>query len=129
MIILLALIIFRGFSAILIACSGPGIGVFWTIGWLSFVGDPGNDLTNLVLPVMVLIIGFMDSVHFVVHIRQERIRLELLDASPTTNQDVKTSKEIQRATAASGIRHVGMACLLTSITTAIGFGSLMIAET
>jgi uncharacterized protein len=138
LIVVLALIIFRGFSAILIACSGPALGVFWTIGWLGFIGDAGNELTNIVLPVMVLIIGFTDSVHFVVHVRQERVRRQLIDQDqPNGNEysdnydkakKLEALKRLQRETAATAINHVGMACLLTSITTAIGFGSLMIAD-
>jgi predicted RND superfamily exporter protein len=133
LIVILALIIFRGISAIIIACSGPALGVFWTIGWLSFIGDPGNDLTDMVLPVMVLIIGFTDSVHFVVHVRQERVARENNDKDGLANLDAKQARQAQRnlrrETATAAINHVGMACLLTSITTAIGFGSLMIADT
>ena len=132
LVVVLALIIFRGMSAILVVCSGPGLGVFWTIGWLGFIGDPGNELTNIMLPVMILIIGFTDSVHFVVHIRQERVRRDQQSGDSSTSLDRQQAAHalsaLQTETAASAIRHIGMACLLTSLTTAIGFGSLMIAD-
>jgi len=111
LIILLALLIFRGFPAIIITCTGPLVGVAWTLGWLAFLGEELNELTEIILPVMAMIIGFTDSVHIVVHVRQERV----------------AGKSRQEA-AATAIDQVGLACLLTSITTATGFASLMIAD-
>ena len=111
LIIGLALVIFRGLPAIIITCTGPIVGVAWTLGWLAFLGEELNELTEIILPVMAMIIGFTDSVHIVVHVRQERV-----------------AGKSQREAAATAIDQVGLACLLTSITTAIGFASLMIAD-
>jgi uncharacterized protein len=118
-VVVLAMIIFRGLPAIIVSCSGPGVGVFWTLGWLELLGLAGNDLAEIILPVMILMVGFTDGVHLVVHIRQKR----LLDLN-----DKASVKDRQIAAAASAIEHVGGACLLTSLTTAIGFGSLMLAD-
>jgi uncharacterized protein len=111
LIIGLALLIFRGLPAILITCSGPLLGVFWTLGWLAFVGEDLNELTMVLVPVMAMIIGFTDGVHIVVHVRQERV-----------------AGKSQRDAAATAMEQVGLACLLTSLTTAIGFASLLIAD-
>ena len=111
LIIGLALIIFRGLPAILITCSGPLVGVVWTLGWLAFVGEDLNELTKILVPVMAMIIGFTDGVHIVVHVRQERV-----------------AGRSQREAAATAMEQVGLACLLTSLTTAIGFASLLIAD-
>ncbi len=111
LIVALAMIIFRRLSAITLACSGAGFGVASTLGVLELLGQTRNELSEIILPIMVLVVGFTDGVHIVVHLRQQRVAG--LD---------------QRQAAASAVRHVGLACLLTSITTAIGFGSLMIAE-
>lgn len=111
LIVGLALIIFRGLPAILITCSGPGVGVLWTLGWLALLGEELNELTQIILPVMAMIIGFTDAVHIVVHVRQERV-----------------AGKNQKEAAETAMHHVGLACLLTSITTAIGFASLLIAD-
>jgi predicted RND superfamily exporter protein len=111
LIIGLALIIFRGLPAILVTCSGPLVGVAWTLGWLAFVGEEPNQLTKILVPVMAMIIGFTDGVHIVVHVRQERV-----------------AGKSQRDAAATAMQQVGLACLLTSVTTGIGFGSLLIAD-
>jgi predicted RND superfamily exporter protein len=118
-VVVLALIIFRGLPAIIVSCSGPTVGVFWTLGWLELLGQANNDLAKVILPVMILMVGFTDGVHLVVHIRQQR--LKNADAAASVK-----SRQIQAA--ASAIEHVGAACLLTSLTTAIGFGSLLLAE-
>lgn len=114
----LALMIFRGLPAIIVSCSGPVAGIFWTLGWLELLGLASNDLAEIILPVMILMVGFTDGVHLVVHIRQQR-RL--------TSGTISV-RQCQKDAAASAIEHVGGACLLTSLTTAIGFGSLMLAE-
>lgn len=109
-VVVLALFIFRKLSTIVIAVSGPALGTFWALGWLALLGEPHSDLDPL-LPVMFAMIGFTDSVHLVVHLRQERLR---------------GTSQIESARLAA--THIGKACLLTSLTTAIGFGSLMISE-
>ena len=111
LIVGLALIIFRGLPAILVTCSGPGVGVLWTLGWLALLGEELNELTQIILPVMSMIIGFTDAVHIVVHVRQERV-----------------AGKNQKEAAETAMLHVGLACLLTSITTSIGFASLLIAD-
>lgn len=111
LVVILAFAIFRRPSAILIACSGPAVGVIWTEGWLHLLGRNTNELAQIIVPVMVLMIGFTDGVHLVVDMRQRR-------AAGLPPRDA----------AAQSIDHVGMACLLTSLTTAIGFGSLLIGR-
>ncbi len=111
LVVVLALVIFRRPSAILIAVSGPVVGVAWTLGWLSFLSLTGNELSQIILPVLVLMIGFTDGAHLVVQLRQERAR----------GADRRTA-------VITAISHVGIACLLTSVTTAIGFASLLLAE-
>lgn len=118
-VVVLALIIFRGLPAIIVSCSGPAVGVFWTLGWLELLGQANNDLAKVILPVMILMVGFTDGVHLVVHIRQQRLK---------QSSKSRSEKDSQVGAAASAIEHVGAACLLTSLTTAIGFGSLLMAE-
>ena len=111
LVIGLALLIFRGIAAILVACSGPGFAVFWAVGVVALLGQAGNRMSQVILPVMTLMIAFTDSVHLVLHLRSEL----------AAGADIRTAR-------ARSIAQVGMACLLTSLTTAIGFGSLMFSD-
>lgn len=108
---ILSVLIFRRPAAIIIAGAGPFVGLAWTLGWLRLLGQSENELAKIILPVMVIMIGFTDGVHLVVRIRQQRAR------GISARDSVYDS-----------VRHVGPACLLTSITTAIGFGSLVFSN-
>jgi hypothetical protein len=107
---ILAFGIFRSAAALLIVSVPPAIGVVWTMGALGWVGEPINVINN-VLPALVLVIGFTDAVHLVFFIQREQ-------AAGLSKQDA----------AICAVRHVGLACALTSLTTAIGFGSLALAR-
>ncbi|MEM8678642.1 MAG: MMPL family transporter [Planctomycetota bacterium] len=107
---LVAIVLFRQWTAILIVCIAPLAGVIWTLGLMGWVGEPLNIL-NAIVPTIVLVIGFTDSVHLMFQVRRDRdeglapIRASLF-----------------------ALRRVGPACVLASVTTAIGFASLAIAE-
>lgn len=107
----LLILIFKRPMAIIVAGSGPVVGVFWTLGWLRLIGQSENELAKIILPVMVMMIGFTDGVHLVTRLRQLRV-------SGSSVQD----------SVRSAILQTGPACLLTSLTTAIGFGSLMLSN-
>lgn len=107
----LLILIFRRPMAIIVAGSGPVVGVVWTMGWLQLTGQSENELAKIILPVMVLMIGFTDGVHLVTRLRQLR----------SAGVDLQAS--VRQA-----IQQTGPACLLTSLTTAIGFGSLMLSQ-
>jgi len=108
--VIIAFILFRRLAAVLIVTTGPILGVVWTLGYFSLSGEQINPINGAVAP-LALTIGLADSVHMMLHIRAG----VQAGASP-------------REAAAEAIRHVGAACLLTSLTTAIGFGSLAIAD-
>lgn len=111
LVTVLSFVIFRRPVAILIAGIGPTMGVVWTLGWLSLFGQSGNELAKIILPVLIMMIGFTDGVHMVIRIRQQR-------ASGKSPKDA----------AYDAVMSVGPACFLTSLTTAIGFGSLMLSD-
>ncbi|MEP3480694.1 MAG: MMPL family transporter [Fuerstiella sp.] len=107
----LAILIFRKPVAIIVASTGPVLGVVWTYGWLYLIGHGDNELAKIILPVLIMMIGFADGMHLVVrmrHLRSEGVNI--------------------RDSVYESIIHIGPACLLTSITTSIGFGSLMISN-
>ncbi|MCP4175116.1 MAG: MMPL family transporter [Fuerstiella sp.] len=111
MIFIMTLILFRGIRAVMIVAAAPALGVFWTIGMVRYLGYENNPLVDVILPVLVSLVGLTDGVHLMVQIRKLR-------------GGGLSGKESARL----GIQQVGMACFLTSLTTAIGFGSLTQAE-
>ena len=111
MIAIMSIILFRGFAAVFVVALAPSLGVFWTVGFVRFFEYENNPFNDVVLPVLVSLIALTDGVHLMVEIRKLR-------ASGLSPRDA----------AAEGIRKVGLACALTSLTTAIGFGSLSLAN-
>ncbi len=111
MIALMSLILFRGLAAVIIVAIAPALGVFWTLGALPYFDLQDNPFNNVLLPVLVSLVGFTDGVHLMVHIR----KLRAAGLNPTD-------------AAREGIHEVGLACALTSLTTAVGFGSLVLAS-
>ena len=107
---LLALWIFRDPRAVVATVAGPIIGGLWTLGFCGLMGQE-LDLLSAVLPELALVIGFTDSVHLMIDARSARSR----------------GVDALRA-ATDAIRHLGLPCLLTSVTTAVGFGSLFFAD-
>lgn len=110
-IFIMAIILFRGIRAVLIVSLAPIVGVFWTLGFLKFLNLQDNPFNDVILPVLVSLVGLTDGVHLTVQIRKLR-------ASGLTQQEA----------ARNGVQQVGYACMLTSLTTAIGLGSLALAH-
>jgi predicted RND superfamily exporter protein len=111
MIAIMSLILFRGFMSVLIVSLAPIMGVFWTLGYCNFLGYENNPFMEVILPILVSLVGLTDGVHLMVTTRKLRgSGLPPLEAS------------------AKALSQVGLACALTSLTTAIGFGSLVLAN-
>lgn len=106
-----ALVLFRGLSAVFIVAFSPAAGVFWTMGFLRYFNLQDNPFNDVIVPVLVSLVGLTDSVHLMAEIRNQR----------ATGLD---SKEAARR----GIARVGMACVLTALSTAIGFICLLWAH-
>jgi predicted RND superfamily exporter protein len=109
--LLIAFVLFRGLSSVIIVALAPTFGVFWTLGLLHLLGYDDNPFNSVIVPVLLCMVGFTDGVHMMVQIRKNR-------ASGMSSRDA----------ARQSIREVGLACWLTSLTTAIGFGSLSLAH-
>ena len=111
MILILSMILFRGASAVIVVALAPTFGIFWTLGFIRYFDLQYNPFNDVVLPILVALVGFTDGVHLMVQIRRERASgLGPFEA------------------AREGLRKVGLACFLTSLTTAVGFGSLILAN-
>lgn len=111
MVGLMAVILFRGIRAVLIVALAPSVGVFWTLGILRFFDLQDNPFNDVVLPVLLSLVALTDGVHLMVEIRRQR-------ASGLGERDA----------ARAGVCKVGLACALTSLTTAVGFASLSFAH-
>jgi len=99
-------IMFRNVRDLLIMVVPPIFGVIWSHGLLGLVGQD-LDMLNIVMAPLVMVVGFTDSVHMLLHVRREQ--------SNGNSAPVAVMKML---------RLVGPACVLTSLTTATGFGSL-----
>ncbi|MEZ6090173.1 MAG: MMPL family transporter [Pirellulaceae bacterium] len=109
--VVMAIILFRGVIAVIIVALAPGLGVFWTLCLLNFFEMQDNPFNHVVLPILISMVGFTDGVHMMVQIRGKRAA-----GLPP--------REATRA----ALSEVGLACGLTSLTTAIGFASLSLAH-
>jgi predicted RND superfamily exporter protein len=110
-ILIMAAFLFRGITAVIIVAIPPGLGVFWTLGMLHYFDFEDNPFNSVVLPIMITLVGFTDGVHMMVQIRTNR-----------------AAGHSRKEAARLALREVGLACFLTSLTTAIGFGSLELAH-
>jgi predicted RND superfamily exporter protein len=81
------------------------------MGMVHFFDFQDNPFNDIIVPVLVSLVGLADSVHLMVEIRNQRA----------------AGLETRQATR-SGVARVGLACALTSLTTAIGFASLAWAQ-
>lgn len=111
MVGLMSIILFRGVRAVLIVSLAPSMGVFWTLGVLRYFDMQDNPFNDVVLPVLLSLVALTDGVHLMVEIRRRR-------AAGLSERDA----------ARAGVCKVGLACALTSLTTAIGFASLSFAH-
>jgi predicted RND superfamily exporter protein len=107
----LSIVLFRGFSAVLIVAIAPMLGVFWTTGALGLIGIRDNPFNDIVLPILVSLIGLTDGVHLMLETRRQRV-----------------AGLRERDAARAGVGIVGLACFITAVTTAVGFGSLGFAH-
>ena len=111
LIVILSMILFRGATAVGVVVLAPVFGVLWTMGFIRYFEFQQNPFNDVVLPILVALVGFTDGVHLMIQIRRER------NAGLGPFESAK-----------EGLRKVGLACFLTSLTTAVGFGSLALAH-
>ncbi len=104
-------LVFRQVAAVVLATAAPAAGTFWALGLMGWLGVEINGF-NMLLPTLVLVVGFTDALHLVVDIRAS----------------LAGGRSRPQAATAAAIR-LGPACFLTSLTTAIGFGSLGLSST
>jgi hypothetical protein len=106
-LIIFLIIAYRSFWGILIPMTTVLLSVVLSLGIMQLFGRPLNMMTTL-LPVIMLVVGMSDVVHLVAKYLEE-IRLGRTKVEAIKNM----------------LKNVGLATLLTSITTALGFVTLI----
>jgi len=112
-VVLLALllyVLFRNPYSVLLPVVAVIVAVAWTVAFMVLTDDYFN-IINCVIPTLLLVIGVGDAVHFLTAYYQE--------IGAGTNKDNALRAMVVR---------VGGACLLTSVTAAVGFASLIVAR-
>ncbi len=107
MILVMAIILFRGLTVVLVVAAAPALGVFLSLGFLRYFGWEDNPFSQVILPVLLSLVGFADGVHMMVYIRQ-----------------CLSEGQLPKLACRNALATVGVACSLTTITTSIGMGSL-----
>ncbi|MEZ6016735.1 MAG: MMPL family transporter [Planctomycetota bacterium] len=107
----IASLAFRDVRATLLAGLPPVLGVGLAIGMTRLFGFGATGFTSIVLPLLVLTIGFTDSLHIVVQAARCK------RAAPESSGGEATAR---------ALAELAWPCSLTSLTTAIGFASLAV---
>ncbi|MBR57133.1 MAG: hypothetical protein CMH54_03645 [Myxococcales bacterium] len=108
-IVILLWWLYRWFWAMAVPIIAVHVALVWAMGFMQATREPINLLNN-VMPVIILVVGIADAVHYIARYLQEYRRLG-----------------DKREAIACTMKSMGWACFLTSATTAVGFGSLMFA--
>ena len=103
---LICLVFMRSFRFAALASTAPLAAVVFSVGLMGWTGLSLNALSN-VLPALVMVLAFADSLHMVFSVR------EGLSKDMTGPQAAKYA-----------VRRVGPACVLTSLTTAIALAAI-----
>jgi hypothetical protein len=103
-------LLFRKLGPVLIAGVPSLFSGLWAAGLVGWTGVPFDILTAQ-LPLLVQIIALCDSIHLTNHILLRR-----------------GAGDTPRQAAASSLKTLGSACLLTTFTTAVGFLSLVVSR-
>ncbi len=102
----------RSLPGVVLPMGTVGLTIVLTMGGMSLAHVPLDLLTNMIPPLLVTL-GLADSLHMVLRYREE---LELSDGD-------------REKAAARTLDAMWLACLVTSATTGIGFGSLLLQQT
>lgn len=111
LILALSAVLFRGLSVVLVTALAPVLGVVWTLGLIRCFDLQDNPFSHVILPILLSLVGFADSVHMMVDIRRGL-----------------AAGLVPREACHRALATVGVACFLTMITTAIGMASLSLAR-
>lgn len=108
---LVQIVIFRSWTGVVVSAVAVAAGLAWTMAALVLLGQSLTIISN-VLPILLMIVGVSSCVHFLNEYAEQ------LERTPgdAPGAAVRTTQRIT------------LACLLTSLTTALGFLSLLAAR-
>jgi predicted RND superfamily exporter protein len=86
------------------------LGSLWTFGLLAILGSE-IDIVTVIVPIFVLVMGSADGLHFVTHF-----------------QDISKETTDKAERVVSTLRQVGIPMILTTVSTAVGFLSLLATD-
>ncbi|MCX7696198.1 MAG: MMPL family transporter [Bacteroidales bacterium] len=109
LVMILLLIFFRSIRITVISLIIVLAGVAWTLGLMDILGFKITILSG-VLPVIIIIIGIENAVYLIIRYHQE-----------------VTCHKNQALALVNVLKRTGLAIFLANLTTAIGFGSFMVA--
>lgn len=106
---LIALVALRSVVLAFLTSVPSNIALFWSLGSMGLSGIAVDTLTN-VIPVLILVLSLADSLHLTYELRRN------------------LGKTSERKAIADTLQKIAPACVLTSITTAIAFSTLLISQ-
>lgn len=106
---LIALIALRSVVLAFLTSVPSNIALFWSLGSMGLSGIAVDTLTN-VIPVLILVLSLADSLHLTFELRRN------------------LGKNSEKKALADTLKKIAPACVLTSITTAIAFSTLLISQ-
>lgn len=107
---LVAYLMLLNLRALFAAITPALLAALWCLGCVYWLGQRLNIL-SVVLPTMVFVIALTDAIHLVLVMR-----------------DMRAAGSSAEEAAAQATERLTLPCLLTSLTTAIGFGSLCVSR-
>lgn len=101
---------FRSWIGVVLPMAVVGIGGIWTVGFMGMMGFPIT-LATTIIPPLLFVTGIEDAIYI----------LSFFHRRAAQTDDARKRAWLTAA-------DTNMACMLTSVTTAIGFGALMITD-
>jgi len=109
--LLIGTLMLRSLRAAILTAVAPILAVVWVLGGMGLFGITINLMTN-VLPVLILVVAFADSMHMTFGLRGAGVH------RPAR----------ARAAAYRSLCHAGAACVVAGLTTAFAFASLTLSD-
>lgn len=107
-IIAILILVFKSLKGVMMPLIVLMISIIWMMGFISLIGK-ALDIMAIIIPTLLLIVSISDVIHFINKYDS------LINSGETNSESIKLS-----------IRSIGKATFLTSLTTAIGFVSLIV---
>lgn len=109
--LIILLLAFGWFPALLLPTLAVGMSAVVLVGGMALVGEPLNILNNII-PTLVVLIGISSAIHIINRYR-----------------DNIAKGRVKAWAASDAMATMIVACLFTSLTTAVGFASLAVSKT